>query len=425
MNFLDGIWGMGLAMADETKDDDRERLPGRRWRPGPVARRRGVDAAVLFGLAGVAITQPILDLFGNNPTFFVAGNYGRRKTVAFALVVAVVPGLIAVLLTAPMRVLGERAGAIAHRVGVGVLAALFGLVLCRTLGIDATILALALAVAVGVGAALAVGRWGLVRRFLAYLAIGNVAFLGLFLFASPAARLLGGTVYADAGAVTFPALQGPVTVLVLDEFPLTSVLRPDGTIDEELYPNIAALAAESTWFRNASAESWDTYRSVPEIMSGVRSGDDDLPIYADYPRNLFTLFGGAYPLNNYEVVTDMCPPDTCARPPGEPLSQALSDAALVYRHRVLPAGLRSGLAPIDHSWGNFGEGAAPVGVVAESPPMTTPSGEPDPLAKMDEVPAEDGSRLRQAGALQREVQRITAEPSVNFVHVLVPHHPTS
>ena len=73
-------------MADETRDDDRERLPGR-WRPGPGARRVGVDAAVLFGLAGVAITQPILDLFGNNPTFFVAGNYGRRKTVAFAIVV--------------------------------------------------------------------------------------------------------------------------------------------------------------------------------------------------------------------------------------------------------------------------------------------------------------------------------------------------
>src|SRR5690606_2828873 len=178
-------------MADQTADDERDAPPRRRWRPGPGVRSVAVDAAVLFGLAGVAITQPILDLFGNNPTFFVAGNYGRRKTVAFALVVALAPGLIAVLATAPVRLLGERAGVIAHRVGVGVLAALFGLVLCRTLGIDATVVALLLAAAAGAGTVAAVARWGAARRFLAYLAVGNLAFLGLFVFVSPSARLLG------------------------------------------------------------------------------------------------------------------------------------------------------------------------------------------------------------------------------------------
>jgi hypothetical protein len=54
-----------------------------------------VDGLVLLGLAGVAVTQPVLDLFGSNPTFFVAGGYGRRQIVAFALVVAFVPGLVA------------------------------------------------------------------------------------------------------------------------------------------------------------------------------------------------------------------------------------------------------------------------------------------------------------------------------------------
>ena len=418
-----------MGMTDEDDDRGGERPSprggtpaGTWWPPGPGARRLVGDAAALFGLAGIAITQPIFDLFGNNPTFFVAGNYGRRKTVAFAVAVAVVPGVVAVLVTAPVRLLGERAGAIAHCVGVGALAALFGLVLGRTVGVDATIAACALAVAVGVGAAMAVRRWAAARRFLAYLAIGNVAFLGLFLLVSPTSQLLEGTVYADAGRVTFPALDGPVTVLVLDEFPLAALLRPDGTIDDELYPNIAALAAESTWFRNASTESGTTYRSVPEILSGVRAGDEALPVYRDFPRNLFTLFGGAYPVHRYETVTDMCPPDTCERPPSKPLSQAVSDSFLVYRHRVLPEGLRSGLASVDHGWGSFGDDVERA-TVTSGPPMTTSSGEPDPMARLAEVPQEDGARVGQAGAFRREMQAFTGEPAVNLVHVLLPHHP--
>ena len=385
--------------------------------------RIAVDAAVVFGVAGVAITQPILDLFGNNPTFFVAGRYGRGTTVTFALLVTIVPGLVVFLVTAPVRLFGARAGDIAHLAGVAVLGALFGLVLCRSLGIDATVVALVLAVAIGVGTAVATARSAAARRFLGYLAVGNLAFLGLFLFVSPSARLLEGTVYTDDGRVTFPALEGPVTVMVLDEFPLAAVLRPDGTLNGELYPNIAALAEESTWFRNASAEVASTYRSVPEILSGVRSEEDDLPIHHDFPRNLFTLFGGAYPVNNYEVVTDMCPPDTCERPPDQPLSQALSDAVLVYRHRVLPEAMRSGLPAVDHAWGSFGSDVQRDASESNDPPVTTPSGEPDPMARMDEIPEHDGGRLGQAGALTREMRRITGEPAVNLIHVLLPHHP--
>ncbi len=383
----------------------------------------GLDTAVLFGLAGLAITQPMLDLFGNNPTFFVAGNYGRRNTVTFALVVAILPAVAVFAATAPFRLVDRRSAALAHGVGVGLLAALFGLVLWRTIGIDAAVPVLALAAVLGAVVAVAEGRSPTVRRFLAYLALGNLAFLVLFLFASPTTELLRGTAYADAGAVRVPALEGPVTVVVLDEFPLAALLRPDGTINEVRYPNLAMLAAETTWFRNASAEIPSTYVSVPEILSGVRSDEGDLPILRDHPRNLFTLFGQRYPINNYEVVTDMCPPDSCGRPPGQPLSQALSDAGVVYRHRVLPESMREDLPAVDQGWGDFGGdvGAAPS--PSDAPIPTTPSGEPDPMARMDEVPAADGGQLGQFAALRRQTQLITADPSINLVHVLVPHHP--
>ena len=41
-------------------------------------------AAILTGLAGVAITQPVLDMLGRNPEFFVAGAYRPRQVVGFA-----------------------------------------------------------------------------------------------------------------------------------------------------------------------------------------------------------------------------------------------------------------------------------------------------------------------------------------------------
>ena len=45
---------------------------------------------------------------------------------------------------------------------------------------------------------------------------------------------------------------------LFDELPLASVVDEDGTIDAELFPNLAGLAAESTWFRNATTVSSST-----------------------------------------------------------------------------------------------------------------------------------------------------------------------
>lgn len=410
----------GDAPATPPGDPERSGAPERSWRD------LAVEAAVLFGLAGVAVTQPMFDLFGNNPTFFVAGNYGRRTIVLFALAIVLVPPLTVFVVSALVGLAGRRAGAIAHGVGVGLLAGIFGLVVFRTLGIDAVVLALGAAVAVGVAVALVEARSGLVRNFLAYLAVGNLAFLGLFAFASPTADLLTGTYHADGGTVRIGALPGPVTVVVMDEFPLVALLRPDGTIDDERYPHLAALAEQSTWFRNASAEVATTFLSVPSILTGTAATKGSLPTYRDHPRNLFTLFGARYPVSTYEPVTDLCPPDTCGRPPGQPLSQALSDAGVVYRHRVLPGSLREGLPPVDQGWGNFGGnvvgGGGEVGQ-PETTVATTSAGEPDPMARLAEMAESDAGRTGQSSVLLRQARLVTAEPSINLIHVLVPHHP--
>ncbi|HEX6568186.1 MAG TPA: sulfatase-like hydrolase/transferase [Acidimicrobiales bacterium] len=373
------------------------------------------DAAVLFGLAGVAVTQPLLELFGDNPTFFVAGRYGRGQILAFAVVIAVLPALVAAAASVPFRFVGHRSGAVAHGLAVGVLAGTFGLVVCRTAGVDRTAFAAAAALVLAVAVAVVEARWQPARRFLAYLALGNIAFLVLFLVASPSADLLRDEEPPDLGAVEVPRLDGPVLIVIFDELPLTALLRPGGTINDARYPNFARLAEATTWFRDAASESPETYVSVPTLLSGVRGRDDEVPTFRDYPRNYFTLFGDRYPLNRYSLVTDICPDDLCPKDPGS-LRQMLTDASVVYRHRVLPAALRDGLPAIDQSWGRFGNG---LGVQAQR----TASGEVNMFAGVDRGRIDEMGRPAQAAALVSRVREIGPEPSVNYVHVLLPHTP--
>jgi hypothetical protein len=127
-------------------------------------RELALDAVAVVGLAGLAMTQPVLDLFGKSPTFFVAGNYGRRQIVAFALVVAVVPALTVWIVTALAGLAHRRAGVVLHRLGVVMLGGLFGLVLARSWGLDRMVMAFALAGAVGLGVAWAEWRWRPARK---------------------------------------------------------------------------------------------------------------------------------------------------------------------------------------------------------------------------------------------------------------------
>ena len=315
-------------------------------------------------------------------------------------------------------------GAWLHGGAVAGFAGLFGLVVCRTAGVDAVAPALVVAAVVGVGVALAEWRVRWARQFLSYLAVGNIAFVVLFLVTSPSAELLKGVSFADAGNVRVPPMDGPVVVVVLDEFPLTSLLRADGSINEVRYPEFAALARESTWFRNAASESEYTSVSVPTILTGIVGDEEEVPFLRDHPRNLFTLFGAGHPVNAYEVLTDLCPPDVCARAPGQSLRQALDDASVVYRHRVLPEALRAGLPDIDSSWGNFGDGIVGDVPAPETTVPTNAAGQVDKAARLRSIArTSDGGRDGQARALVRQIDLIGAGPSINVIHVALPHHP--
>ncbi len=388
--------------------------------PGAVTTRS--QALALVGLAALAITQPVLDLMGRNPEFFIAGRYTSAQIVEFAALVALVPSAVLVSTYRLARLAHPRLGSVVHVVFVAALGALFGNVLVRGLGVDEAGFAIVASV---LGAAFAVAlssaRPG--RLLLQYLAAANVLFLAGFLFASPSSELLSTGVSAGAmGTVSVPVPPGPVVVIVFDELPVATLMRSDGTINAERYPAFARLAASSTWYRNASSPHNRTERALPSLTTGTVLRDRLMPTYDVFPRNLLSLFSTAVPVQRYESVTDLCPPSVCKRREGQPITQAIEDSLVVYGHRVLPAGLRNDLPPIDDAWGSFGK------AVDVAPPAAAPSNadEPsgsDPLERWHGFDGAERAPENQAARLVQEGLAIDADPALHFIHVVVPHSP--
>jgi len=61
----------------------------------------------------------------------------------------------------------------------------------------------------------------------------------------------------------------PVVLIVLDEFPGTALLKPDGSFQKERFPHLNALKNESAYYPYHSAASNFTLRALPAILSGI------------------------------------------------------------------------------------------------------------------------------------------------------------
>jgi len=371
----------------------------------------------LAGVAALAITQPVLDLMGRNPEFFVAGRYTRSQIVTFAVMVALGPSLLLLVASALSRRLHRRLGTVVHDVLLAALGAVFGNVLLRGVGIDSG--ALSVVAALG-GATLVVmlGRTHPGGLLLRYLAGANLFFLVAFLVASPSSALLsGGAGQGALGSVDVPLPPGPVVVVVFDELPVSTLMRSDGTINAERYPSFARLAGASTWFRNTSSPHHRTERAVPAVLTGTVLDERVMPTYDALPRNLLALMATAMPVRRYEAVTDLCPRSACERRSGQPLRQALEDSLVVFGHRFLPRAVREGLPPIDDAWGSFG--ASVGGVDAADAAFA----EEDPLGRWHGAGGSERSPITQARRLVEQAAAIDGTPALHFVHAVLPHAP--
>ena len=92
----------------------------------------------------------MLDLFGKNPEFFVAGNYSRPRSSAFALIIVIVPPADRdrSVQRSPRSSIGAL-GTVVFGVVVAVLAGAFVLAVLRTLDVDVVVVVFLVAIVVG------------------------------------------------------------------------------------------------------------------------------------------------------------------------------------------------------------------------------------------------------------------------------------
>jgi hypothetical protein len=108
----------------------------------------------------------------------------------------------------------------------------------------------------------------------------------------------------------------PVIMVVLDEFPVASIMNRAGNVDRRLFPNFRRLKEDSVWFRNTAAVGTFTKYAIPALLTGKHQ-EPGSPVET-YPSNIFTLLGDAYSIHTIEPLPGICPPELCnARVPAE------------------------------------------------------------------------------------------------------------
>lgn len=401
------------AEPELTRDRRRER-PRQRVSGRALALAGGHLAA----LSAFAVAQPLFDLLSKNAEFFVVRGSTPGEVVVFALGVTLLPP--AALLA------GEGIVGLPHRdlmkglhlVFVAVLAGTVAIqALKRYADVDSTNLLIGGSAVLGLAFAAAYARVGAVRSALSVLIPAPLLFLALFLFSSPVSKLVVGS-EGDTSLANVTS-QAPVVLVVLDEFPVNSLLDERGRIDAERYPNFAGLAGESTWFRNTTSVSTQTVKAVPAILTGKYPRKDQLPIPADHPQNLFTLLGASYRLNIVESQTRLCPPSLCRtiqrRAQVRHARSLRSDIATIYLHLVAPPELEERLAPLSNQWADFGADQARIDEFVRKAALTN-------APKKKQQGRFYEGRVKSFERFIRSL-RPGGRPSLNFLHVLLPHGP--
>lgn len=160
----------------------------------------------------------------------------------------------------------------------------------------------------------------------------------------------------SAAERTPPAESLPsIVILVLDEFSLPAIVDEAGRIDADRFPQFHALAQQSHWFRNATANADHTTRSIPALLTGNLPLPVGSPTFRNYPENLFTWLQPHYQIYVWETWTRFCVPLVfhCMATLHEHTANRgdlFRDILALYAERVLPGGISAGFQSDSRTW---------------------------------------------------------------------------
>ena len=356
-----------------------------------------IQAAIALGALGLA--WPVLDVLGRNAEFFVARGSTRTEMVAVLLLLALAVPALAALPAA----LSGRIGRPLAEGWVGLLGVALAYLILRRFRVP---LAEPFAVLLGGALLLGLHRFEGVRAMSRLLAWSPIAMAAYFLWATPS-----GVLVLDPGipvtAAATPTKTPHIVFLVLDEFPVASLIDPEGNLRSDRYPNFARLAEEGTWFRNAVTVQQQTEHSVPSIVTGIDPALTTNPYAGQYPGSIFTALSSTYRMEVEETMTQMCPVTVCALPPERISRGSLrTDLSVIAGHVLLPPVLSESLPPIDRNWGNFGEATEDFDAIGSF----NTARKSDPRRTLENLVAS----IEEAN---------TETPTLFFAHALLPHNP--
>jgi hypothetical protein len=362
----------------------------------------------LLALTGFAVAQPVLDVTGRSPDFFLF----RRPTTAQLWLLMAIVVLVPPLLLWGAEVLAGLASRVAER-------ALHLLFACGLLAMVVVQIGkqsghfgrrlAALALLAGIVLTVLLARSEKLRQVLLYASPAPLVFLLIFVLTAPSGALLR-PAKAGEGVAAGDAKRPPVVVLVFDEFPVRSLLDANGAVDKRLFPNFARLAAASNWYPYATGMSGYTPYAVPAMLTGRAPARRLAPSYVEYSDNLFTLLGDAYQVTAYESISQLCPPRVCdAVPAGRDtgIKPLLGDTVEIAKEIVSPR------KPKAREGEEF----------AEQPnenPTTAKKGELDPRFRINEGKKNQPERMT---SFLDSIGRQADKPTLSFLHILLPHIP--
>jgi hypothetical protein len=170
-----------------------------------------------------------------------------------------------------------------------------------------------IAILIGAAGAAAYARFEPLRSMVSVLAAAAPVFLVIYLLFSPvSAFVLNHEGHGQAGVASS---NTPVVLMILDEFPTVSLLKPDGQLDRKRFPGLAGLARDATWFRNATTVHDSTTEAVPAILSGRRTRLGEKPYSIDHPDSVFSYLSRSHRMHVSEPYTDVCPRSLCTESP--------------------------------------------------------------------------------------------------------------
>lgn len=111
-----------------------------------------------------------------------------------------------------------------------------------------------------------------------------------------------------------------VYLLMFDELNAGLLMNKRGEIDERRFPNFAALAAKSTFYRNNSSAADNTPSAIPAIMTGHQPVSNRTDVGPE--QSIYSLLYESHKIKAMEHVSRLCREPYCERQEIEPSNKA-------------------------------------------------------------------------------------------------------